>query len=93
MNKYQEIELLEEAKSHMKELNRIADEFDKLNIPFSFAIYNTSVGHKSQTQTAIECLKDCKCYVIGLLAGNYDYTLGIITEYIDNKIKELEEEK
>ena len=87
MNKYQEIELLEEAKSHMKELNRIADEFDKLNIPFSFAIYNTSVGHKSQTQTAIECLKEVKKFAFENMF--FDTQDVVILNFIDKKIKEL----
>lgn len=46
-----------------------------------------------QTQKAIECLKECEYYIIDLLAGNYDNTLGIICAYIDTKIKELEGEK
>lgn len=45
----------------------------------------------NQNQKAIECLKNCEYYLIDLLAGNYDNTLGIILAYIENKIKELEE--
>lgn len=50
----QEEKLFQEAKSHITQLCKIANEFEKLDLPFSVSISNRF----DKSQTAIECLKD-----------------------------------
>lgn len=104
----QEEKLFKEAKSHIIQLSKIANEFEKLDLPFSISISNRLA--KSQAQTVVECLKEVKeCFLSGvlmfdinsnltereqdILLEHYEEDKRILADIIDNKIKELEEEK
>lgn len=87
----QEEKLFQKAKSHIIQLSKIANEFEKLDLPFSISISNRFA--KSQSQTTFECLKEVKVKEMSCDGKKVpEKYIACFNAFIDNKIKELEEE-